>query len=111
MTSLNYSQKICSQTRNSCAKAFDNRSKSKNLKPKKIEGGGVNLTPPPLLKASRVNSLICYYQIIRRSLQLSQYYLESREGGEHFLLWVCEEICANNVPLSCSQLANVTSGD
>ena len=44
----------------SCAKAFDNRSRSKNLKPNKIEGGGVNLTPPfpppPPLKASRVNT-------------------------------------------------------
>ena len=26
---------MCSQTRNSCAKAFDNRSRNKNLKPKK----------------------------------------------------------------------------
>ena len=40
MTSLNYCQKMCSQTRNSCAKAFDNRSRSKNLKPKKLRGGG-----------------------------------------------------------------------
>ena len=42
---------MCSQTDNSCAKAFDNRSRSKNLKPKKSRGGGVNLTcqfdPPP----------------------------------------------------------------
>ena len=37
---------MCSQTRNSCAKAFDNRSRSKNLKSKKSRGGG-NLTPPP----------------------------------------------------------------
>ena len=37
---------MCSQTRNSCAKAFDNRSRSKNLKPKKSRRG-VNLTPPP----------------------------------------------------------------
>ena len=36
---------MCSQTRNSCAKAFDNRSRGKNLKPKKSRGG-VNLTPP-----------------------------------------------------------------
>ena len=45
MTSLNWCQKMCSQTRNSCAKAFGNRSRSKNLKPKKLRG--VNLTPPP----------------------------------------------------------------
>ena len=46
---------MCSQARNSCAKAFDNRSRIKNLKPKKSRGG-VNLTPPPppLLKATRV---------------------------------------------------------
>ena len=37
---------MCSQTRNSCAKAFDNRSRSKSLKPKK-KREGVNLTPPP----------------------------------------------------------------
>ena len=43
---------MCSQTRNSCAKAFDNRSRSKNLKPKKSRGG--QFDPPPL-KASRVN--------------------------------------------------------
>ena len=36
---------MCSQTRNSCAKAFDNRSRGKHLKPKKSRG--VNLTPPP----------------------------------------------------------------
>ena len=45
---------MCSQTRNSCVKAFDNRSRSKNLKPKKSRGG-VNLTP---LKASRVNTFL-----------------------------------------------------
>ena len=45
---------MCSQTRNSCAKAFDNRSRSKNLKPKKSSGEGVNLTCP--LKDSRVNN-------------------------------------------------------
>ena len=38
---------MCSQTRKGCAKAFDNRARSKNLKPKKSRGGGVNLTPPP----------------------------------------------------------------
>ena len=31
---------MCSQTRNSCAKAFDNQSRSKNLKPKKSSVGG-----------------------------------------------------------------------
>ena len=44
---------MCSQTRNSCAKAFDNRSRSKNLKPKKLTGGG-QFDPPPL-KASRIS--------------------------------------------------------
>ena len=36
---------LCSQTRNSCAKAFDNRSRSKILKPKKSKG---SIWPPPL---------------------------------------------------------------
>ena len=36
---------MCSQTRNSCAKAFDNRSRSKNLKPKKLRGGQI-VNPP-----------------------------------------------------------------
>ena len=36
---------MCLQINNKCAKAFDNRSRSKNLKPKKSRG--VNLTPPP----------------------------------------------------------------
>ena len=49
VTSLNYRQKMCSQTRNSCAKAFDNRPRSKNLKPKKLRGGGGNLTSPSRL--------------------------------------------------------------
>ena len=31
---------MCSQTRNSCAKAFDHQSRSKNLKPKKNRGRG-----------------------------------------------------------------------
>ena len=44
---------MCSQTRNSCAKAFVNRSRSKNLKPKKSRGGQFD---PPRLKASRVNA-------------------------------------------------------
>ena len=47
---------MCSQTRNSCAKPFDNRSRSKTLKPKKIEGGGSIWPPPPSLKASRVKN-------------------------------------------------------
>ena len=42
---------MCSQTRNSCTKAFGNRSGSKNLKLKKSRGG--QFDPPPL-KASRV---------------------------------------------------------
>ena len=54
MTSLNKCQKMCSQTRNSCAKAFDNRSRSKNLKPKNRGGGDQFGTP---LKASRVNPI------------------------------------------------------
>ena len=45
---------MCSQIRNSCAKAFDNRSRSKNLKPKKSKGGG-QFDPP--LKASRVKQI------------------------------------------------------
>ena len=42
---------MCSQTRNNYAKAFDNRSRSKDLKPK-TRGGRVK-SPAPL-KASRV---------------------------------------------------------
>ena len=38
---------MCSQTRNSCAKAFDNQSRSKNLKPKNSRGGGQFDPPPP----------------------------------------------------------------
>ena len=40
VTSFNQYQKMCLQTRNSCAKAFDNWSRSKNLKPKKSRRGG-----------------------------------------------------------------------
>ena len=54
VASLNYSQKMCQQTRNSCTKAFDNRSRSKNLKPRKSRG----------VKASRVNRMIS--ALIRR---------------------------------------------
>ena len=39
---------MCSQTRNSCAKAFDNCSRSKNLKPK-IRGGSIWPPPPSRL--------------------------------------------------------------
>ena len=38
---------MCSQTRNSCAKAFGNRSRSKTLKPKKSRGGQFDPPPPP----------------------------------------------------------------
>ena len=38
---------MCSQTRSSCAKAFDNRSGNKNLKPKKSRGGWSIWPPPP----------------------------------------------------------------
>ena len=47
-------KRCVSQTRNSCAKAFDNRSKSKNSKPKKIEGGG-SIWPPPPSSLLRLN--------------------------------------------------------
>ena len=42
------------QTKNSCAKAFGNRSKNKNLKPKKSREGGQIDFPPPFLMLSRV---------------------------------------------------------
>ena len=35
------------QTKNSCAEAFGNRSRNKNLKPKKLRGGGGQIDPPP----------------------------------------------------------------
>ena len=47
---------MCSQTRNSCAKAFGNWSRNKNLKPKKSRGGGQFDTP---LKASKVKDEPC----------------------------------------------------
>ena len=50
---------MCSQTSNSCAKAFDNQSRRKNLKPKKLRGGGQFNSPPPL-KASRVKIIKSY---------------------------------------------------
>ena len=47
---------MCSQTKNSCAKAFDNQLRSNNLKPKKSRGrGGGSICPLPL-KASMVNT-------------------------------------------------------
>ena len=57
MTSLNYCQKMCSQTRNSCAEAFDNRLRSKNLKPKKSRGG---------VKASRVKLKFAFHCVVVR---------------------------------------------
>ena len=47
MTSSKLCQKMCSQTRNSCAKAFDNQARSKNFKPKKSRGGQFDRPPPP----------------------------------------------------------------
>ena len=49
VTLLNWCQKMCSQTRNSCAKPFDNRSRGKNLKPKKSRGWGQFDSPPQRL--------------------------------------------------------------
>ena len=64
---------MCSQPRNSCAKAFDNRSRSKTLKPEKSrEGGGVNLTPFPPLKASRVNNVIYEADEIREAVAVEK---------------------------------------
>ena len=45
---------MCSETGNSCAKVFDNRSRSKNLKPKKSRGEGQFDSPPLPFNASRV---------------------------------------------------------
>ena len=55
---------MCSQTRNSCAKAFDNRSRTKILQPKKSRGGGQF---DPTLKASRVNVVHCNIQHVTAS--------------------------------------------
>ena len=44
---------MCSQTRNSYAKAFNNWSRSKNLKPKNLRGG--QFEPPPLSRLLRLN--------------------------------------------------------
>ena len=45
---------MCSQTRNSCAKAFDNRSRNKNLKPKKLRGGQFDSPPSRLVGLSMI---------------------------------------------------------
>ena len=55
---------MCSQTRNNCAKAFDNQSRSKNLKPKKSRGWGQFDPPPPPLKASRVNGVMLQHNML-----------------------------------------------
>ena len=47
VTSLNLDQKMSYQTKNSCAKAFGNWLRNKNLRPKKSRG--VRLTSPPPL--------------------------------------------------------------
>ena len=79
---------MCSQTRNSCAKAFDYQSRSKNLKPKKIEGGGVNLTPPPLFKASRVNNQCNKHNTLLRLSQILRVLTKKRSA---LGLWqICE---------------------
>ena len=48
---------MCQQTRNSCANASENQSRSKDLKPKKSRGGGVNLTPSPPSRLLGLKSL------------------------------------------------------
>ena len=48
---------MCFQTRNSCAKAFNNRSRSKKLKPKKSRRGGGGQFDPNPFKASRVKNV------------------------------------------------------
>ena len=60
---------MCSQTRNSCAKAFDNRSRSKNLKPK--NRGGCQFDPLPPLKASRVKLLAESLNYVHMALTLT----------------------------------------
>ena len=45
------------QTKNSCAKAFGNRSRNKNLRPKKSRGGGQ--IDPPLCLLGLIISFYC----------------------------------------------------
>ena len=59
-----------SQTSGSCAKAFDNRSRSKNLKSKKSRG--VNLTPPPPRLLGLINPRSLLEKIVTRSLEGGQ---------------------------------------
>ena len=62
VTSFNQYQKMCLQTRNSCAKAFDNRSRSKNLKPKKSRRGGGGKTK--FLFASLGSSIVGFHKLV-----------------------------------------------
>ena len=76
---------MCSQTRNSCAKAFDNRLRSKNLKPKKSRGGGqFDPSPPWRLLGLKCNTVIregeCWLLLL--SLLLGQ-----RRCSERWLSW------------------------
>ena len=48
---------MSSQTKNSCAKAFGNRSRNKNLRSKRLRGGGRDQIDPTPLMPSRVNRL------------------------------------------------------
>ena len=57
---------MCSQTRNSCAKAFDNRSRSKNLKPKKSRGG--QFDPPPPSRLLGLNLFLITWLFIWQSI-------------------------------------------
>ena len=71
---------MCSQTRNSCAKAFNNRSRSKNLKPKNRGMGGGQFDPPPL-EASRVNRLCLRNIIAGGDFNLVQDVNLDKQGG------------------------------
>ena len=64
---------MCSQTRNSCAKAFDNWSRNKNLKPQRSRGGQfAPLTPSRLLGLtilathSKVKSYILLTELVNK---------------------------------------------
>ena len=53
------------QTKNSCAKAFGNRSRNKNLRPKKSRGWGGQIDPPPLIP-SGVNNYVKFANSCQR---------------------------------------------
>ena len=73
------------QTKNSCARAFGNQSRNKNLRLKESSGGGVRLIPPPPpFMPSRVkivyfvHTSIYQFQVVLTGI-ISQFILKSQD--------------------------------